>query len=1345
MAIRALLRNSRHRTLSALILTLIAALGLPAVGAPHAAAAATAAVSPVMYPNGIGADLGPSPTTLGTVVRAGDNAAGLRTGTLTGKTYWQTQVSAGTTYFGIAPNSGYVAGVAGQPVVLLVTYYDSGTGELTLRTAAGTTQNLAALAGSNTWQRAAVRLDGSQFASGTAPELLLSGTSSGSPTDITVSELRITAAGPSATLGPNATNTGVTPNAGDNAAGLVTGTVAGRGYWQTNAASPAPGTNYFYMNVNDNYAYNTTDTVLASVDYFDSGNGTLDLQYDSPGPTIPNMFKPSQIVSYGNSGTWQTHDFVLDDAILTDRTNGSDFRIAHDGSNVEVKVAAVRVTVIPVSLDLKAGLRKLVSQASLAVYAAREGTRDGQYPPGSKAALSAVIAQAQQVIDTPSVTEAQVAAALQTLYTAYQAFLDSAVDLNLARHATLTASSSAPGSNPAAANDGNVGTVWTSGGAGSGEWLQADLGAAQPVNDVLADWGQSYSPDYTVQLSSDGQSFTTVGNSGAPGSSGSSRTRFPTATARYVRLQLTGYAPGATSFDVAEFQIRDDRTVVPDPQLVATRYPTRDAVISDFNAVAYGADPRGVRDSTSAIQAALYDCYDAGGGTVWLPDGTYRVTGTVEVPAFCTLRGDHRDPTAMAATATAAHGDPTGYGTVVTADFAPGDSGPVLFRIGGSAGVEGITTYYPNQNAASPVPYNYTFEIPGSAWAGDENYMMATISDVTVLDSYRGIGISTMADERGRPQGIGQTHESATVRNVNGTALLAGATAFNSADVGTWENVDFSNAYWAQAPAAYHPPQRSALDAWTRAHGTGFVLGDLEWDQFAGLSASDYQVGIHVVKGERVSFTGEFQNVRIERTDTALLVDDLDTRWGMSFASSRLEGSQAAVVNNTGGYVKLTDTAVKGALSGTVYQLAGAPPTYHQDTVSYQNTASSKPARAALYDAGKAPYNAVGGNGYTPAQDATAAIQSALDRAGRDGGGVVYLPAGWYRMAGHLSVPAGVELRGASCVPNRDEDGRSGGTVLMLYAGRGTANPDTDPAAITLAGNGSGVNGLRVFYPENNPAAPGGLVAYPYAIRGDGAGVYVVDVGLPNAWNAVDLSSARDDRFLVRKVNGTFVRHGITVGANRDGRIEGVLTNGNTIVRTAFYVPNWVLGQNLFPQVIDGYTRLYADLITVNGARRLTVFDAFGYGLHNGLVVNSGDVRVFNQGTDNLGTGGYTDKVAGSGTRVSVVNLMRYNGATSTGPVQITNVMVINIVQFTVAASAAPTADGAAVLTGNETIPGSYESGSQVTATAHAAPGFHFLDWTLAGQEVSTVPAYTFTVTGNTALTANFAPNAAGG
>ncbi|GIJ63965.1 hypothetical protein Vau01_114810 [Virgisporangium aurantiacum] len=1286
---------------------MVTALAAPA-GAAHAAP------GPVMYPRGIGADFGPDAVSLGVAVRAGDDPAGLRTGTLDGRTYWQTQVAAGTTYVGITADPGYASSVSEASIVVVVTYHDAGSGQLTLRTAAGDTKTVADLAGTNAWRLAAVGLDGDALAG----EVLLAGVAGGAPSDITVAQVRMTTTGPQATLGPTATDTGLSPRAGDNEAGLVTGTVAGRGFWRTNAAAPPPGTNYLYMNVADSYAYNTNDIVMVSVDYLDAGSGSLFLHYDSPGEELVDKFKPSAVVSYGDSQTWKTHAFVLDDAILTNRSNGSDFRLAHDGSPVELTVAAVRVTVVPRQLDAKAGLRDLVAAAGLTHYAAREGTRDGQYQPGSKATLASAIARARGVLDDASTTEAQVVAALRALYEAHQAFLASVVDTDLARRGSLTASSSAAGSSPAAANDGAVATVWTSGNGGGGEWLRADLGTARRVNDVLVQWGSAYSPDYTVEISTDGTSYTAVGHSGAPGTR-SSRTRFPTTNARYVRLNLTGYATGLTSFDVAGFQVREQRVVEPSPKLVKTRYPNTDAVVADFDVTAYGADHTGKRDATAAIQAALYDCYDGGGGTVWLPVGTYRVTGTVEVPAFCTLRGDRRDPDEG--------GGP--YGTVVSADLPAGDDGPVLFRIGGSAGVVGVTTYYPRQSATAPVPYNFTFEIPGSSWAGDENYMMSTVSDVTMLNSYRGIGVSTMRDERGRPPGNGQVHESATVRNVKGTALLRGVEAYNGADVGTWESVKFSNAYWSQAPAGYNPPRRTALDAWTRAHGTGFVFGDLEWDQFADLSAADYNVGIHVVKGLRAEFTGIFQRVRLVRTDTALRVDQFDARWGLSLAASVLEGSQAAVVNNGGGYVKLTDTRLTGAVRGTVYQLAGTVPA--EDAPP----ATVKPRHAVLYDV-----HTPRGNGYLPARDATAGIQRALDRAGRDGGGVVYLPAGWYRLDGRLVVPAGVELRGASSVPNRDEDGRSGGTVLMSFAGHGTANPDTDQAAITLRGERAGVSGLRVFYPENNPAAPGGLVPYPYAIRGQGSHTYAVNIGLPNAWNAIDMSMYRNDHFLVRKIKGTFVRHGVTVGKSDHGRVEGVLSNGNTFVRTGFYLPNWVLGRDLFPQVIDGWTRKYADLVTVDGARRLTVVDVFGYGLHNGLVVNSGDVTVFNLGTDNLGTDGYSVKVSGG--NVTVVNLMRYNGTTSVGRTTLHNVMVINIVEHNVTAAAAPAGGGTVRLTGNETRPGFYEPGAPVTASAEAASGFRFVSWTIGDAEVSTSPEYTFTVVGAQELTANFAPAA---
>ncbi|MFC0545918.1 discoidin domain-containing protein [Kutzneria chonburiensis] len=1227
-----------------LLVALVAALAVPAGAAP------------VLYPNGVGADLGPNPLTLGVTASAGDNAAGLRTGSVDGHSYWQTDGSAGTSYLNFAPDPDYT--VAG-PVVALVTYYDSGVGTLTLNGGA-----VATLAGSNTWKHAATTLPA-------LTSVRLSGS-----VDITVAQLRLTAAGPSATLGATPSNTGISPNPGDNPSGLITGTAAGRGYWQTNAASPAPSTNYLYMNVADSYAYNTKDVVLVSIDYLDAGNGTLDLQYDSPGQDLPDKFKPSEIVHYGDTGSWQTHDFVLDDSILTNRTNGSDFRIAHDGSTVEIKVAAVRVTVIPSTLDVKAGLRNLVSQAGLTVYAAREGTRDGQYPAGAKAAFSTQIAKAQAVIDDQNATPAQVKAALQALYDSYQAFKASAVNLNVAAGKAL---STGPG------------------------WTQVDLGRSQPVDDVFVQWGAAFSSDYKVQTSLDGTTFTTVGESGATEANRSSRTGFPLTNARYVRLAYDGTAI------VADFQVRNQRVVTPKPQLIRTKYPTADPVIADF--VVTGADPSGVRDSTKAVQAALWDCYDAGGGTVWLSDGTYRVTDTIEVPAFCSLRGDRRD---------ADHGGGS-YGTVISADLPSGDNGPVLFRIGGSAGVLGLTTYYPHQNAAAPVPYSYTFEITGSAWASDENYMMGTVSDVTMLNSYRGIGISTMPDERGRPPAVGQTHESATVRNVRGTALFEGVEAYNGADVGTWENVVFSNSYWASAPHQFNPPRRSTVDAWTRVHGTGFVLGDLEWDQFNEIAASDYHVGIHVVAGQRVDFAGAFQGVQIKHTDTALLVDQFDSRWGLMIARGTLDG---AVTNNSAGFVKLTDVKVTGVRTGIVYQMSGQAPAYDS------SQPAARPSRNALYVT-DAPH----GVGYIPALDATASIQRTLDRAGRDGGGVVYLPAGWYRVESRLVVPAGVELRGASAVPNRDEDGRSGGTVLMSYAGRATATPDTDAAFITLNASNSGVRGLRVFYPGQNPAAPDGLVAYPYAIRAHGSGTYVVNVGMSNAYNGIDLATFRNDHFFVGKLAGTFVRHGITVGNSEDGVINGVLTNGNTFVRLGFYLPDWASGANLFPQVIDGFTRKSSDLITVTGARNLTITDAFGYGLHNGLIVNSGSVHVFNLGTDNLGTDGFTVRASSPGT--TVLNLLRYNGTTSSGPVHLVNVMAINLVQFAVTTTASP--GGTARLTGTETTPGKYESGSSVTATAKPSPGYHFVSWTVGGTVVSTSPAYTFPVTADTALTATFA------
>ena len=76
-------------------------------------------------------------------------------------------------------------------------------------------------------------------------------------------------------------------------------------------------------------------------------------------------------------------------------------------------------------------------------------------------------------------------------------------------------------------------------------------------------------------------------------------------------------------------------------------------------------------------------------------------------------------------------------------------------------------------------------------------------------------------------------------------------------------------------------------------------------------------------------------------------------------------------------------------------------------------------------------------------------------------------------------------------------------------------------------------------------------------------------------------------------------------------------------------------------------------------------------------------------------------------------------------------------VQYTVAVSASPSADG--TVSGG----GTFAAGSSVTVTATANSGYNFVNWTQNGSQVSTSASYTFTLNSNVTLVANFAPPAA--
>jgi hypothetical protein len=163
--------------------------------------------------------------------------------------------------------------------------------------------------------------------------------------------------------------------------------------------------------------------------------------------------------------------------------------------------------------------------------------------------------------------------------------------------------------------------------------------------------------------------------------------------------------------------------------------------------------------------------------------------------------------------------------------------------------------------------------------------------------------------------------------------------------------------------------------------------------------------------------------------------------------------------------------------------------------------------------------------------DDTAALQKALDAAGKQGG-VVRLPAGKLLVAGSLKVPEGAALVGANQAPMYIEP--LVGTVILATGGR---DKEEAPALFEL-GNSSTVQGLSVFYPEQKPAD---IHPYAWTFHLQGGDNTVENVTLINSYNGIKIGPEVNVRHRIRSVSGCVLRRGLWLDNCTDiGRIENV-------------------------------------------------------------------------------------------------------------------------------------------------------------------------------------------------------------
>lgn len=640
------------------------------------------------------------------------------------------------------------------------------------------------------------------------------------------------------------------------------------------------------------------------------------------------------------------------------------------------------------------------------------------------------------------------------------------------------------------------------------------------------------------------------------------------------------------------------------PQIIKTVYPTDDVVIAD---IVINADSSGESDVTSIIQQAIDDCAANGGGTVWLPAGKYRITGSLYIRQFVTLMGDYQDPD-----------EGKQYGTIIIADVESTDAmNPALIKVGASAGAVGLTVWYPEQNIDCVKPYPFTFYV-----VGNEDYMLSTIKNCTLINSYRGIGASAECEN-----GIYECHEMLTVENVKGTCLYQGLNAHNSADVDTVKTLYISNEYWAEAGAEFNPPERQKIDDYTRKNAFGLIIGDLEWPEFANVRVSDMLYGMFVKEGTRYTFSGEFTDLYITDCDYGIYIPKYNIiqrgySWGTGISNGIIEGSECAIYDPGENATVLTNVEIEGKVTGKNIRIYNADTSKY--TPDYEHVHAKPNDILYVVSADKSAKS-----------DASAAVQAKLDEAAATGG-IVYLPAGVYRFEHPITIPAGVEFRGSSSVATRCQRDNSSGTLILSYYGYDSSS---EPL-ITLGGASAGISGIRIDYPLNNPVdESGNYMKTSPVIYSQANDVYAVNCCLTLASCGIKLENS--DNAFMKKIIGCCYESMFSLAECDGAFIEGCLQNANTLPRNGYAklgIPR-LTEDKLFNYVFIPITRIYTDYIRLNSCNDVTVFNTFIYGGKSFLDSTDSNAVMVNIGHDGSSKTASAFKMCGG--EITLLNSMR--------------------------------------------------------------------------------------------------------
>lgn len=260
-----------------------------------------------------------------------------------------------------------------------------------------------------------------------------------------------------------------------------------------------------------------------------------------------------------------------------------------------------------------------------------------------------------------------------------------------------------------------------------------------------------------------------------------------------TQIEILGLSTLGPNLDIV-----DDQTTMPTPPIY--NYAVPRGAVSDTLIVSvkdFGATGDGISDDQTAFNNALSAVSDSK-GTVFVPAGKYKISGTLTIPIGVELRGVFEGPhSCMAANVS----------ELLAYSGRGGTTGTSFISLSADSGIHGLTIRYPEQDPANIVAYPYTVKGNGSnVW----------VEATTFINSYMGIDFGNVRCD------------NFLIKNVWGTIFKEGFNIGAGSTNGVLENTLISYGIWYETDGLSTTPEiATAMINYYKANAVNYYLGDV--------------------------------------------------------------------------------------------------------------------------------------------------------------------------------------------------------------------------------------------------------------------------------------------------------------------------------------------------------------------------------------------------------------------------------------------------------------------------------------------------------------------------------------